>query len=320
MHVSILGCCVAFVLLSGCNPKSSTKVPIDKVPIDKVPIDKVPVGSPSVRTQAVPPEIEPASTAGSLAKPSDTSFRILAWNIESEGADIDVIAEQVVAMDRYDLYGFTEVRPQEWGAIKDALGDGYVFWYSKTGYNDRTAYAISKERFEVIKKYEMGKFGDIILNPGNYRSPHVYELRDRKTDTEFAIVLNHLARGKEEIRQRQAEGIRQWAASMTIPVIAIGDYNFDYVFATEKGNKAFDIFMSDDTWTWVKPDLLVDSNWFDGDHDGIDDFPGSILDFAFVAGDAKAWNPKSRVIVRDGDFPDDERTSDHRPIELIVTP
>ncbi len=27
---------------------------------------------------------------------------------------------------------------------------------------------------------------------------------------------------------------------------------------------------------------------------------------------------KSRVIVREGDFPDDETTSDHRPVELRV--
>ena len=107
---------------------------------------------------------------------------------------------------------------------------------------------------------------------------------------------------------------------MTLPVIAIGDYNFDYVFATGQGNAAFDIFMQDDVLTWVEPEELIDSNWYDGNADGLDDYPGSVLDFAFVANDAKKWNPKAKVIVREGDFPDSDQTSDHRPMELIITP
>ena len=254
------------------------------------------------------------------SRTNDSSIRILAWNIESDGANIDVIAQQLTELDSYDIYGFTEVMPKEWPAIKESLGDGYVFWYSKTGYDDRTAFAISKQRFAVIKKYELGRFEDKSLNPGNYRSPHVYELEDKVTGKKFAIMLNHLARGKAEVRQEQAEGLRRWGRSMNLPVIAIGDYNFDYVFETAKGNKAFDLFMADDTFEWVKPEPLIDSNWFDGDRDGVDDYPGSILDFAFVAGEAKTWSPISKVIVRGGDFPDDDQTSDHRPIELIVTP
>jgi hypothetical protein len=45
-----------------------------------------------------------------------------------------------------------------------------------------------------------------------------------------------------------------------------------------------------------------------------------MLDFAFVAGPAKGWKAVCKVIVRDGDFPDDEATSDHRPIELRMSP
>ena len=36
----------------------------------------------------------------------------------------------------------------------------------------------------------------------------------------------------------------------------------------------------------------------------------------FVSGPAKRWDPKCRVIVRPGDFPDNDKTSDHRPVEL----
>ncbi|MDA0991027.1 MAG: hypothetical protein O3A51_09780 [Verrucomicrobia bacterium] len=43
-----------------------------------------------------------------------------------------------------------------------------------------------------------------------------------------------------------------------------------------------------------------------------------MLDFTFVAGAAKDFKCENRVIVRDGDFPDDKSTSDHRPVELVV--
>ena len=45
-----------------------------------------------------------------------------------------------------------------------------------------------------------------------------------------------------------------WAASQKLPVIACGDYNFDWFFPTEKGNAAFDYFLEEGVWTWVRPE------------------------------------------------------------------
>lgn len=68
----------------------------------------------------------------------------------------------------------------------------------------------------------------------------------------------------------------------------------------------------------MKPGEWIDTNWADRNGDGVDDYPGSMLDFAFVANGATEWKTTCRVIQRDGDFPDDETTSDHRPVELVV--
>ena len=264
---------------------------------------------------------ETSTAASTSAEPeSPNRIRILAWNIESGGADINVIGAQLDRMPRYAVYGFTEVDRSEWPVIKETLGENYAYWYSNSGFRDRTAFAFDKMHFELIKKYEMEEFEGTVLNPGKYRSPHVHELRDKVTGREITFVLNHFARGDAAIRYEQAKGLRRWAASKDSPIIAIGDYNFDYVFDSKKGNSAFEEFMKESTFEWIKPVPLIDSNWFDGDKDGQDDYPGSILDFCFVAGDAKSWNARSRVIVRDHDFPDDETTSDHRPIELVITP
>lgn len=330
----------ANVMLTGCRPSAPVAPTVSDTSVEstnsvgedvgneimneviEVPVDSSPIGDTFNEMDAKMVEIETDNIeTGDIAVDADgQSIRILAWNIESDGANADVIGDQLRTLGRYDIYGFTEVRPQDWPAIKEALGDGFIYWYSRTGYDDRTAFAISKFRFDVIKNYEMKEFATYILNPGNYRSPNIYELKDRATGKQFLIMLNHLARGKAEIRQEQAEGLREWAKTIDQPIIAIGDYNFDYVFETKKGNRAFDLFMADDTYQWVVPEPLIDSNWYDGDKDGVDDYPGSILDFAFVTGEAKSWNPKSKVIVREGDFPDDQMTSDHRPVELVLTP
>jgi len=105
--------------------------------------------------------------------------------------------------------------------------------------------------------------------------------------------------------------------------VAAGDFNFDYEFATGRGNPAFDAMLEDSTWEWLKPDPLVDSNWSEDRKKGgpgIDSYPDSILDFVFVANAAKTWRGTSDVIVRTGDFPDDDRTSDHRPIIATFEP
>ena len=103
-----------------------------------------------------------------------------------------------------------------------------------------------------------------------------------------------------------------------MPMIAAGDFNMDYDFLTGKGNSGFDEMLRDDIWSWAKPDPLIDTNWADRNHDGEDDYPDSMLDFCFVANGAKDWDIECDVIVRDGDFPDDRKTSDHRPIEITV--
>lgn len=288
---------------AGCTPKSE--------PTGEMADPTEAPAAPTVFEIEVPSEIP-----GKF--PDDEAIRILAWNIESDGANPDVIAEQIKGLPKYDLYGFSEVRELDFAVIRDALGDDYACAYTKTGYDDRLAYAVRKDRLQIENQVELAEFEEHVLNPGNYRSPYVTEVKDLKTGTTFLVVLNHLARGKAEVRQKQAEGLREWAKSLSQPLVAIGDYNFDYVFATDKGNEAFDVFMKDDVFRWVKPVPMVDSNWYDGDRDGMDDYPGSLLDFCFLAGDAKDWEANCRVLVRDLDFPDDKMTSDHRPVELVL--
>jgi hypothetical protein len=151
----------------------------------------------------------------------------------------------------------------------------------------------------------------------------VGHFRDRESGVDFLVTVNHLARGDENIRRRQAAGLRKWAEAQSLPLLAIGDYNFDYNFGEMAGNKAFQLFTKDNVWRWLRPEKLIDSNWADNnprlpDDQRTDRYPGSILDFIFVAGPAQEWQAKSWVVVRPGDFPDSDETSDHRPVAGVV--
>ena len=170
----------------------------------------------------------------------------------------------------------------------------------------------NREKFELLEQKELHQ-----LNNGSHRSPFYVRLRDKRTKTELIVMTNHLPRKNNDLRQKQAAGLREWARDQPVGVVNIGDFNMDYSFKRRKGNDAFPEMLRDNIWKWIPPEPLVDTQW--DDDDGKDRYPNSMLDFAFVSGPAKTWNPQCRVIVREGDFPDTKKTSDHRPIELRLT-
>ena len=259
---------------------------------------------------------EPVAVVNKAETKPTFAVEFLSWNLESEGSDPTVIGQELANMKRYDIYAFSEVLPEASEILKASLGTNYNFVLSDSGYNDRLAILYDQTKFEEIKHFEIQE----INFQRRYRAPLVVHLKHKVAGIEFLVMNNHLARGKATVRQEQATQLVQWARTQLMPVVALGDYNFDYVFETKKGNTAFSNMLKDNVWQWVKPEQWIDTNWYDNpkDPDGKDDYPGSMLDFAFASGPAKAWEKSCRVIVRDGDFPDDERTSDHRPFELII--
>lgn len=242
--------------------------------------------------------------------------KLFSWNVESDGSDPRVIAKQLAEIGHYDIYALTEVLPESFELFRSAAGENYDSIDSETGRSDRMQIIYDRTRFDLLRKLELHD----INYKRRYRSPLVAHLRDNKSGTEFLVMVNHLARGKAEVRAKQAEQLVQWARNQTLPIIALGDYNYDFVFADRQGNEGFRQMMRDNIWSWVEPDELIDTNWFDNPEspDGKDDYPGSLLDFAFVAGPAKAWKTKCQIITRPNDFPDDSTTSDHRPYQVLI--
>ncbi len=261
-----------------------------------------------------------APSPHSAPEPTRDTVSILAWNVESGESDPEVIAQQLAALSGYDVIALSEVSPGDFDRFQQGAGNQFASIDSATGGGDRLQILYDANQFELVRQLELEKYRDHVLNNGTHRSPLVAHLRDRETGVEFQVMVNHLARRNEYLRNQQAIGLREWARDQTLPTITIGDFNFDYDFPTERGNAAFTEMLRDNVWQWVDPEELIDTNWSDSDGDGRDNYPDSMLDFAFVAGTAKDWKPQCRVIVREGDFPDNETTSDHRPIALDLTP
>jgi hypothetical protein len=293
-----------------------------------------------------------ALLAGTAAARAE-EFRVLAWNVESNRpaqppvSDAAVIGGQLTELlrapaTRAQVIALSEVEPKTvWtyrAAVAEGLGGEVDFVTSASGGfadADSLMLVVDARRFRIDEVIELHRYAGIKTNfavddegsseHGNTRgrSPLIARLHDLVGGGDFWVIVNHLARGENDLRTDQARALRRWAADRREPVIAAGDFNFDYEFSSAKGNPAFDAMLEEGTWTWLKPDPLVDSNWSEDRKrlgPGVDSYPGSILDFVFVANGAKQWLGESDVIVRPGDFPDDDKTSDHRPIIATFRP
>jgi predicted extracellular nuclease len=190
-------------------------------------------------------------------------LRFLAWNVESDGNNPDVIVHQLHELSGYDIVGLTEVKSSSIKKYVDALsasGNTYLSVNTATGGSDRIVLTYNTKRLQLLSGYEMHRFGDWLLNSQGddgrwrHRSPLVGYFRDRESGVDFLVTVNHLARGNENIRRRQAVGLRKWAEAQSVPMVAIGDYNFDYNFLDKAGNKAFQLFTKEDMWKWLRPE------------------------------------------------------------------
>lgn len=274
-------------------------------------------------------------------------FRLLAWNVESNRPNQPpvsnplVIAEQLTELMKdpattAEVIVLSEVDPvtvlRFQKAVADGLGTEVDYVTSASGGfadTDSLLVIVNKQRFRIDEVAELHRYAGIAANFNNpetdsadfgalrARSPLAVKLYDLKSNDSFWVVANHLARGEADLRTEQARMLVKWAADRNEPVITAGDFNFDYDFKTQQGNPAFQAMMADGVWEWLKPDPLVDSNWSDDRQvvgQRVDRYPDSILDFVFVANGAKQWQGESDVVVRASDFPDNDQTSDHRPL------
>jgi len=241
------------------------------------------------------------------------SLSIVGYNVESGGADPETVGERIADFQGADIWGLCEVASANWVAVfENAAADGEDAEFGSiigtTGGADKLAIIYDRQRLELVRSFELHD----INTTGRVRAPLVAQFK-LDSGAEFLFMVNHLYRSKAGEREEQARRLNAWARAQTLPAIAVGDYNFDWDVDNGDADHdaAFDVMVADDAWKWVRPDALVQTQHSDR-YD-------SVLDFVFVAGQARDWTGRSQIVVVPNDFPDDEDSSDHRPVSATFS-
>lgn len=245
---------------------------------------------------------------------SSSSLNVIAWNVESGGARVSALRSTFEQFDDCDIWGLSEVRNQDWiKAFEKAAELGqtsaYSFVLGTTGGSDRLAVLYNEERLRLLGTRELHW-----INPeARVRAPLVAHFLDNVSSKEFIFVVNHLYRSRAGKRHLQSQQLNDWAVQQTLPIIAVGDYNYDW--GVEDGDidhdEGYDHLIENDIFRWVRPpDPLIKTQ---------SSRYNSVLDFVFVAGPALNWPSQSTIIQTPNDFPDTHLTSDHRPVSAAFS-
>jgi len=247
-----------------------------------------------------------------IASVAQHNLTVLSWNVESGGNDSSYVAQRLRDLEGIDLLGLSEVRENEQNTFTSAAAFGENASYNsvlgQTGGGDRLLIIYNDDRFDLLDQNEL----DNINIDGTVRSPLVVHIRDNHAQKEFLFMVNHLARndrngGTPNRRQVQAQMLNQWVANQTLPVIAVGDYNFDFEIDSSTHDPAMDLLLENQHFFWVYPPLLVRTNCNFN-------FDDAILDFFFVNRQGLKWSPESEIMIHYEDCLIPNANSDHRAI------
>jgi endonuclease/exonuclease/phosphatase family metal-dependent hydrolase len=238
---------------------------------------------------------------------------VVSFNVES-GSDTDPaeVAKLIRRLDGVDLWGLSEVQNDAaatvfLNAAKSGEGGTFRYFLSRSGGADRLQIIYRSDKLELLETRELLY---LRLGSQNVRGALVGKLKLLANGEELYFMVNHLWRGNEDGRHQQAELLNQWGRAADAPVIAVGDYNFDWevVGGDTDHDEGYDRMIAGDVFEWVRPTELIKTQCspsFD-----------SVLDFVFAAGAAKAWSGTAEILEHDPSYcdSDSEGGSDHRPV------
>ena len=239
------------------------------------------------------------------------ALRVVGFNVESGGARPDVVDDLIAEAQGVDLRGFSEVQDAIWATMfAQAAAEGETGTFAPilgtTGGGDRLPIVYHRDRFDLVRLFELA---DLNIG-GNVRAPLVAQIRLKPAGPEFLFMVNHLYRSNTEGRQEQARLLNARARSQTLPVIAVGDYNFDWDVSNGDTvhDRGYDRLIADGVLTWIRPPQLIRTQCSFN----------SVLDFVFVAGAARQWSASSEILATEESYcPSDQHRSDHRPVRDV---
>ena len=245
---------------------------------------------------------------------------VIGWNAESGDANLDTVGGRMAEIDGCDIWGMCEIQNSTWAdqfelSAEDGEGADFSYVLGTTGRSDMMQIIYNADRFELVESFELHR----INVSGTVRAPLVAHFRITGTNIEFLFMVNHLYRSRAGRRQEQASLLNLWASRQSFPIIAVGDYNFDW--DVDQGevvhDKGYDNMVYHGHFSWVRPKKLMKTQ-ASPDYD-------SVLDFIFLGGDSWTWKAKSVILQRDLNdnnddvLSDNDQTSDHRPVRGTIT-
>lgn len=233
------------------------------------------------------------------------TLTVAGFNLESGDSEPQVLAAQMARYPQVDLWGLVEVQDEavltEIVAALAASGQQYAYLMGTTGGADKLALLYRPQRFTIVRAGEIR-----LLDVRRFRDALATGLFDRLSQQNFWLLVNHLARTDAAARLTQARALNTWASVQSEPLVAVGDYNFDWRLSDGSFDPAMPEMTAEDRWRWVRPQPMRPTTCYR---------PEGILDFIFTAGAAQSWPVRSEVLLSPGgDCPDDEFRSDHRPV------
>ncbi|WP_413168204.1 endonuclease/exonuclease/phosphatase family protein [Capilliphycus salinus ALCB114379] len=243
---------------------------------------------------------------------SATQLSVIGFNVESGDADPNYIANQYIKPIRgVDLWGFSEVQNQSWAdrfesAIEINNQADFKSLLGTTGNADKLAIVYNSNQLNLIKKEELNQ----INIGGSVRAALVGHFQVKSTGQEFLFMVNHLYRTNDRSRHEQARLLNRWAQKQTLPIIAVGDYNFDWDVKNgdSKRDPGYDLLTENDVFTWVRPQEIIATH--------CSTRYNTVLDFVFISSRPKPISASSKILYPEADYcPDTPQKSDHRPVQ-----
>jgi hypothetical protein len=200
-----------------------------------------------------------------------------------------------------------------------SIGPGYHAILGRTGSDHgggkgNLAIVYHPGSLEIVKWWELEKCRGI-------RKPLVARFQVKGSGAEFLFVVNHLQRGNVSIRNEQAKYLHFWGLRQSLPVIAAGDYSFDWSIKKRKGNAAFDLFTKGGVYKWVQPECIGFGICPKTGTQCASKYSG-IQDFIFLAGPAKNWATVESNVLFMNDKGYCERAkkghAGHRPVRAVL--
>ena len=245
---------------------------------------------------------------------------VIGWNAESGDADPDIVANRIEEIDGCDIWGICEVLDASWASQFENAAEvdenaDFKSILGSTGGADRMQIIYDSDRLELLNDFELHR----INVSGTVRSPLIAHFKIKETNIEFLFMINHLYRTKSERRYEQARLLNCWASKQNLPIIAVGDYNFDWDVDCGDLNhdKGYDEMIKYGHFNWIRPKKLKKTQ-------ANPNF-NSVLDFIFLGGNSWTWKAKSSILkrdindIQDNHLIDDAQMSDHRPVQATIT-